>query len=30
MKRLGLELLCVEVPERKEAKCYSIGKRLSK
>lgn len=27
MKRLGLDLLCVEVPETKEAKCYRLDKK---
>jgi len=27
MKRLGLELLCIEVPETREAKCYRLEKQ---
>ena len=27
MKRLGLDLLCIEVPETKEAKCYRLVNR---
>ena len=25
MKRLGLDLLCIEVPERKETRCYRLN-----
>ena len=27
MKRLGLDLLCIEVPETREAKCYRLVTR---
>ena len=30
MKRLGLELLCIEVPETREARCYRLEKRQGK
>jgi len=30
MKRLNLELLCIEVPETGEAKCYRLGNQHKK
>jgi len=30
MKRLGLDLLCIEVPETREAKCYRLENRQGK